>query len=196
MEPTKFTTKRNIKGLHQRFPDAVFYDTSRSGSAAMDYDFVTSAVEFCPFTRYGNIPVPGMDQFSDTVEGVWQGLKIIKGKTDPRYFKGKGRARYGRVQGHLFGDKKLSYVEAREKIYVPSYEFMIHNCVPTESLEKMFELAKKGIPQFFFDVDENGDIHNTKSPLAHSAVLVEILNRELLDNGLSRYSCGADSARR
>jgi predicted DCC family thiol-disulfide oxidoreductase YuxK len=38
---------------------------------------------------HGGIPVPGMDgTTSDTVEGVWQGLKVIRGQIATRYFRG------------------------------------------------------------------------------------------------------------
>ena len=55
---------------------------------------------FCtlsPMWVHGGIPVPGMPgTTSDTVEGVWQGLKVIRGKTAPRYFRGPGQKRGGK----------------------------------------------------------------------------------------------------
>ena len=55
---------------------------------------------------------------SDTVEGVWQGLKVIRGKTAPRYFRGPDHKRGGKPSGHRYGTKELGIVEARRKIYV------------------------------------------------------------------------------
>ena len=47
--------------------------------------------ELSPMWVHGGIPVPGLPgQTSDTVEGVWQGLKVIRGKTAPRFFRGPG----------------------------------------------------------------------------------------------------------
>ena len=59
------------------------------------YDVSSYADEpFCrlsPMYVHGGIPVPGMAGItSDTVEGIWQGLKLIRGKTAPRYFRTRG----------------------------------------------------------------------------------------------------------
>ena len=54
----------------------------------------------------GGIPVPGMPgTVSDTVEGIWQGLKVIRGKIAPHLFRGRGQKRGGKPAGHQYGDK-------------------------------------------------------------------------------------------
>ncbi|MCE9545701.1 MAG: hypothetical protein K8T25_09320, partial [Planctomycetia bacterium] len=54
-----------------------------------------------PMWPHGGIPVPGMPgTTSDSVEGIWQGLKLINGKIAPRYFSGPGRKRGGKPRGH------------------------------------------------------------------------------------------------
>ena len=179
MEFVQFTTRVQIKDLHSADPAAVFYDTSTNAPMAHDYNFVVDAREFSPFTQYGKIPVPGFNDYSDSVEGIWQGLKIIKGKIDASYFRGKGRKRYGRPSGHLYNGKKTDYFSARKSIYVPAYKFMIEERVPKESLEKIIAAAKSGVKQYFFDVDTNPNINCLKSPVAHSAILVEIINEKL-----------------
>ena len=197
MELVKFAPKSRVKELLRKYPAARFYDTSLHAAYASDFPQVKNASEFCPFVPYGNIPVPKMDCASDSVEGIWQGLKIIRGKIAPAYFHGKGRKRYGKPRGHQFGKKVLGYVAARKKIFVPAYEFMFYNCVPEESIRRILGFARDDVKQFFFDVDENGDIGNRKSPLAHSAVLVDIINRELSSgDSLRRYRCEAKPARR
>jgi len=54
---------------------------------------------FCtlsPMWVHGGIPVSGMPgTVSDTVEGVRQGLKVIRGKTAPQYFRGPGASSSG-----------------------------------------------------------------------------------------------------
>jgi hypothetical protein len=179
VELVKFIAREKVKILRGHFPNAVFYDTVLNTPSAGDFDFVTPAQEFSTFTKYGGIPVSGLKETSDTVEGVWQGLKVIDGKIDRSYFKGKGRKRYGKPEGHMLGAKIIGYLEARKKIYVPTYEFMVFNCVPKEKIETIYALAKSGVKQFFFDVDDNGDIHNLKSPLSQASVLVNIINRQL-----------------
>ena len=60
---------------------------------------------------------------SDSVEGIWQGLKVIRGKIALRFFEDVGRKRVGKPAGHQFGDQKrlLDLAEARRKIYIFPY---------------------------------------------------------------------------
>lgn len=189
MELATFTTRRKLKDLVKAFPGARFYDTSTHAPYATDFDYVINAREFSPFVQYGKIPVPQTSQLSDSVEGIWQGLKIIQGKIDESYFEGKGRKRPGKPEGHKYGNRILGYKEARKKIYIPSYEFMFYNRVPKEKIQNILEYAKSGIKQFFFDVDEVSDAGDLSGPLAHSAVLVSLINRELFNNSTGRNAC-------
>src|SRR3954466_7761883 len=76
---------------------ATVYDVS----SYADYPFCTLS----PVWEHGGIPVPGPPGVtSDSVEGVWQGLKVIRGKTAPHFFRGKGQKRGGKPAGHQFGD--------------------------------------------------------------------------------------------
>lgn len=68
--------------------DAVVYDVS----SYADFPYCTLS----PMWVHGNIPVPGMSgKVSDTVEGIWQGLKVIRDKPAFHLFKGKGKKRGG-----------------------------------------------------------------------------------------------------
>jgi hypothetical protein len=137
---------------------------------------------FCtlsPMWVHGEIPVPGMPgTTSDTVEGVWQGLKVIRGKTAPRFFRGPGQKRGGKPSGHSLGKKTLGIVEARRRIYVPTYEWVLENRIDASVIDGFLAAARAGVAQFFHDVGENGDINNAGAPLAHAAVLVQYLNRQ------------------
>jgi hypothetical protein len=164
MELVKFARRDQISQLHQSNPSAIFYNTSTRAPLAEDLDYVRDASQFSPFNPYGRIPVPKTSYTSDSVEGVWQGLKIIKGRVDESYFKGKGRKRQGQPTGHKYGDKKLGYVQARNKIFLPTYKFMVDNRIPKEDLVDIRNCALMGSPQYFFDVDDNPDIHNTNTP--------------------------------
>jgi hypothetical protein len=129
---------------------------------------------------HGGIPVPGMPgTTSDTVEGVWQGLKVIRGKTAPRYFRGPGMKRGGKPSGHQFGKQLLGVIEARRRIYVPTYEWMVENCIPSQVIQLLLTTARRGVTQFVHDVGDSGDQNDTTQPLAHAAVLVRYLNRML-----------------
>jgi hypothetical protein len=152
-----------------------------AGSAVYD---VSSYADppFCtysPMWVHGGIPVPGMPgTVSDTVEGVWQGLKVIRGKTAMRYFHGPGAKRGGKPSGHQFGTNLLSVVEARRKIYVPVYEWVLDHRIDPAVLAGFVAAAFAGVTQYFHDLADNGDINDTGQPLAHAAVLVQYLNRK------------------
>ncbi len=137
---------------------------------------------FCtlsPMWPHGGIPIPGRDgETSDSVEGIWQGLKVIRGKIAPRYFRGQGHKRGGKPLGHEYGGKLLKIVEAREKIYRVSYEWMLEHRADQALLEEFIGNALAGRAQFFHDVSSNGNIGNPEEGWAHAAVLVQYLNRK------------------
>ncbi|MGH7174039.1 MAG: DUF6939 family protein [Gemmataceae bacterium] len=157
--------------LREQVPSgALVYDVS----SYADHPFCTLS----PMWPHGGIPVPGMPgTTSDSVEGIWQGLKVINGKIARRYFSGKGHKRGGKPQGHQYGDKLLKIVEAREKIYRVAYEWMLNNRADPELISRFIEQALAEVPQFFHDVSDNGSIANPDEGWAHAAVLVQYLNR-------------------
>jgi hypothetical protein len=135
---------------------------------------------FSPLWAHGGIPVPGMPgTTSDSVEGVWQGLKVIRGETAPRYFRGRGQKRGGKPAGHRHGQKLLGLVEARYRIYRVAYEWMLDNRIDPSLIESFVDRARQGVVQYFHDMGDNGDINNTDEPLAHAALLVQYLNRRI-----------------
>jgi len=158
-------------------------DVTKLPAGAVSWDVSSRArpplVKLSPFYPHGLIPVPGMTGcFSDSVEGIWQGLKVIDGKIDESYFSGKGRKRRGTPEGHKFGERLLSYIEARRLIYVQSYEYMWSMCVGEDIRRFLFDRAQRGETQYFFDFESNGDVTDPSKPLAHSSVLVRLLAEE------------------
>lgn len=148
-----------------------------SSKASPPYCFLS------PFFPHGDIPVPGMKGVAaDSVEGVWQGLKSVRGRIDESFFHGPGKKRRSRaaVEGHRYGDRLLSYGEARNLIYVPLYRHMVTS-LPL-ARDAAFGLLLEGLERdvWVHDVDSNGDIANLTKPLAHAAVLVELLNENLV----------------
>jgi hypothetical protein len=134
--------------------------------------------QLSPMYVHGGIPVPGMPgTVSDTVEGIWQGLKVIRGQIAPRYFRGKGRKRGGKKpSGHLYAGKLLAIVEARYKIYRVAYEWVLANRIDPELLASFVEQAFAGVPQTFHDLGDNGDINNPDESLAHASLLAQYVN--------------------
>lgn len=139
-----------------------------------------------PFYPHGHVPVLGMSgTTADSVEGVWQGLKLLQGTIDPTYFHGRGKKRRGKPTGHLYGTEILDYREARDVIYVTLYRWMIYEA--PHARDTALQLLREGRHQdiFVHDVETNGNIDDLTRPLAHAAVLVDILNDNLA--ALERY---------
>jgi hypothetical protein len=155
-------------------PDSVVYDVSSYGDPP--------CCELSPLWAHGGIPVPGMSgTTSDSVEGIWQGLKVIRGKTAPRYFRGRGQKRGGKPSGHQYGKKLLGLVEARYQIYRVAYEWMLDNRIDPDLIASFVERARQGVVQYFHDTCDNGDINNADQPLAHASLLVQYLNRRIVE---------------
>lgn len=151
--------------------DALIYDVS----SYAEPPFCT----FSPLWPHGEIPIPGIPgKVSESVEGIWQGLKVIRGKTAPHLFRGMGKKRVQKKPaGHQYGNKLLSYREARYKIYKVAYEWVLENRIDADLMQTLIDRARAGRPQYFHDLGDNGDINNVNEPLAHAAVLVGYLNR-------------------
>ena len=115
-----------------------------------------------------------------TVEGFWQGLKVFETTdVDPSKLlisnmKGIKRSvrKYGKVLGHragLTGDVLLSYREARKKIYLPSYRWVLENCVQDLLNELKYLSAEKTV--VLLDYETNSDVDNLSRPLSHAGLI-------------------------
>ncbi len=122
------------------------------------------------------IPVPGDESLrAHSVEGIWQGLKIINGATDTSLFFGRPRKRRGETQGHLFGKDVLDYRTARRQIYLPAYVYhAVNNGLGAvkDDLERRLQSG----PVVVYDIGSNGNIDDLSSPFSHAALLVDLLN--------------------
>jgi hypothetical protein len=134
--------------------------------------------KFSPFSNSPTyrIPVPGNEQIrADSVEGTWQGLKIISGRIEPSLFKGRPRKREGKPEGHQFDHNVLNYIESRKKIYLPAYIYhVINNALPSVSSD--LESKMREGPVTFYDVESNNDIDDGSAPYSHAALLADVLN--------------------
>jgi hypothetical protein len=144
-----------------------------------------------PFYSSGDvsIPVPGQaGMTSNSVEAVWQGLKIVDGKTDFSMFHGNP---YKRPTGEerrndpnyryedskfLYGTNVVDLVTARKVIYVPAYRYLFDNFVPLSFKDQVKEQLDKGIKVFFYDWDDNPNIDDTTDSFAHASLLVQLMN--------------------
>jgi hypothetical protein len=69
----------------------------------------------------------------------------------------------------------LRIVEAREKIYRATYEWVLANRVDPTLIQRFIDLSLERIPQDFHDVGDNGDISDPDEGWAHAAVLAQYL---------------------
>jgi hypothetical protein len=165
--------RASIDNLSKVYADAVIVDVTSRGSEPW--------IRFSPFYPHGKIPVPfSPGEFSMTVEGIWQGLKVFEtADVDPSKLsiadmKGIKRSarRYGKVLGHrngLTGDILLSYQEARQQIYLPTYRWVLDNCM-SDLIDKLRELAAH-TNVVLLDYETNSDINNLSKPLSHAGLI-------------------------
>jgi len=166
---------RNTKPatLEKRIPGVQILDVTSKGDEPW--------VRFSPFYPHGGIPVPlTPSQTSESVEGIWQGLKVF-GSSDvnPKMFsirsmRGLKRTErsLGQTLGHragVGGDALLSYLEARRLIYLPTYRWVLDNKLQPE-LEQLRQLAQQH-PVALLDYETNTDMLNPVKPLSHAALV-------------------------
>jgi len=136
---------------------------------------------FSPFTYSPDfkIPVPGQhDTYASSVESIWQGLKVIGGKTDFEMFGRKPKKRSGLVDGHLLGEDIVGTSEARDRIYKPSYFFYVGRLVPSGIKEDIIKRALEN-SVYFYDVDSNMDMNDESRSLSHSVFLKQFFDSYL-----------------
>jgi hypothetical protein len=159
--------------LEKRFPDALALDVTSRGPEPW--------VKFSPFYPHGDIPVPCSENVvSQSVEGIWQGLKVFESADiDPdkfavRSMKGIKRTvrKNGRVLGHregVRGERLLAYLEARRKIYLPAYRWILENRL-TNELGQLCDLAARQLV-ILLDYETNCNLDNTAKPLSHAGLV-------------------------
>ncbi|HEX4607104.1 MAG TPA: hypothetical protein VH092_02780 [Urbifossiella sp.] len=138
-------------------------------------------VRFSPFYPHGGIPIPNTpDQTAVSVEGLWQGLKVFEAEDiDPakwavrtmRGIKRSGRRR-GAVRGHRYGvgsHTLLGYREARYRIYLPAYRWVLEHRLAAEVGQLRESLAARTV--VLLDYETNGDVDDLSAPLSHAALV-------------------------
>lgn len=79
--------------------------------------------------------------------------------------------KYGKPKGHQYGDKLLSYEDARWLIYLPTYLYMLENVPKVQhSLEKIRERLEK-TDVVFLDYNTNCNITDYSKPLSHAGLV-------------------------
>jgi hypothetical protein len=163
--------RRSAASLAAAFPGARLVDVTSKGPQPW--------VRMSPFFPHGGIPVPlSGDAVAQSVEGIWQALKVFQdfdvdpGKLSVTSMAGLKRTvrKYGPVLGHragLGGDRLLPYEEARRRIYLPVYRWVLENKVA----DLVEELRAADGDTVLLDYTTNGDVADTSSPLSHAALI-------------------------
>ncbi len=165
--------RRKLANVEKDWPKAVILDVTSRGPEPW--------VRFSPFYPHGGIPIPNSPGMTaQSVEGLWQGLKVFEREDiDPRKFditslKGIKRSMrsHGAVLGHRFGvgsDKLLNYRDARYKIYLPAFLWVLENPL-SDYVEDLRSRARDG-HVVLLDYETNGDIEDLSRPLSHAALV-------------------------
>ena len=144
-----------------------------------------SVGQFSPYFSWDRIiPVPGMPRtYSRSVEGIWQGLKIINGQIDTSLFDAK-KVYKRRVVPYpstrfLHGSSTIGLPAAREVIYKPAYRWMFEHLLFPVFRTKLYQSAEEETQIYCFDVDHNADAANPSSSFSHASFLTDLINEEL-----------------
>ena len=159
--------RRSMANIQADFPEAKIIDVTSKGEHPW--------VKFSPFYPHGQIPVPFYTHLkSQSVEGVWQGLKIFESSgidrtkmqvTDVKNIK-RTQRKNGTCLGHKAGDRLLTYLEARKLIYLPTYLWVLENSLG--SLVSQLRDLSEAQAIVLLDYETNGEIENTRKPLSHA----------------------------
>lgn len=166
--------RKKLETLLKEYPNAVFCDvTSKSPIRGLQ--------QLSPFYPWGGIPVsfsPGVK--ASCVEAVWQGLKVFENAdVDTVLFSNytmKGLKRssrvFGKVLGHrkgVDGDQLLNYYDARRKIYIPTYKWMLeHKAYETIKYVRNYCREHPNDTIVLLDYQTNCKIDDLSKPLSHA----------------------------
>ncbi|NUP06285.1 MAG: hypothetical protein HOW73_09530 [Polyangiaceae bacterium] len=165
--------RKSAATLERAYPGATFLDVTSRGPDPW--------VRFSPFFPHGGIPVPMSNETAQSVEGIWQGLKVFDtADVDPTRFavssmSGLKRTtrRFGAVRGHragVTGRQLLSYLDARLMIYLPAYRFVLEHRLANE-LAELHSLGER-TQVVLLDYETNARIDDLSRPLSHASLVI------------------------
>ena len=165
--------RKSLVTLNKLYPGAEVLDVTSKGPDPW--------IRFSPFFPHGGIPIPNTPRMTaQSVEGVWQGLKVFEtegvdaSKLSNRSMHDLKRTqrRFGSVKGHqhgLLSRQLLSYKDARRDIYLPTYHWILENKLQLE-IELLRTLAQTKTV-VLLDYTTNGNWEDTSEPLSHAALV-------------------------
>ena len=165
--------RRRVENILRRYPGAIVADVT---SKAKD-----GLVKLSPFYPHGGIPVPFSEGVTaECVEGVWQGLKVFEDEgVDVSLFRNntmKNLKRTVRSHGKVLGHQKgvnnpeiLGYVDAKHKIYIPTFKWVLENKV-AYIIERL-KNASKDKTIVLLDYNTCSDVDSPSKPLSHAYLI-------------------------
>lgn len=159
--------RKKLATIEKSYPGATIIDVTSKADEPW--------VRFSPFYPHGGIPVPGSELESESVEGLWQALKVFESEgvdhaklavTNMKGIKRSVRTR-GRVLGHQFAGELLGYLEARKRVYLPSYRWVLENRL----FDEVAQLKTIAGDVVLLDYETNGDLENLAKPLSHASLV-------------------------
>ena len=169
--------RRKLERIQAQYPNADILDITSASTAIY-------AQKLSPFYPHGGIPIPleSNGLTATCVEGIWQGLKVFEGEdVNFESFKNttmKGLKRIvrtlGKPKGHrsgAFGTELLGYFDARMKIYLPSYLWVLENVPAVKEIVQRIAERSKVNDIVFLDYNTNIDFRDTSSPLSHAGLV-------------------------
>jgi hypothetical protein len=182
--------KRKKKALDHLYPNAEIIDVTSKGKEPY--------VRLSPFYPHGGIPVPFTENiFSNSVEGIWQGLKVFEkedidlSKFEIQNMKGLKRTvrKFGKPLGHrkgINGIELLDYLTARFQIYLKSYAWVLQN--KTMDVIELLKTKAETNDLVFLDYGTNGELENIKKPLSHAALVKKFIEKKYPEIGNQRFT--------
>lgn len=159
-----------LKSLQKKYQNAIIADVTYT---AKDY-----LVQLSPLYPHGGIPVPNSGcTTANSVEAIWQGLKIFEYEDiDTSLFTkenakelNRSSSKLGKMLGHRFGInglEVLNYADARRRIFIRSYRWVLDYKV--QDIIKQLRDATKSQTIVLLDNHVNCDIYNYNEPLSHA----------------------------
>lgn len=169
--------RRKLERIQSQYPDADILDITSASTAKY-------AQMLSPFYPHGGIPIPleSKGLTATCVEAIWQGLKVFEGE-DVNFntfsndtMKGLKRTvrTLGIPKGHrsgAYGKELLGYFDARMKIYLPSYKWVLENVPAVKQIVSRIAERAKEHDIVFLDYNTNIDFRDTSSPLSHAGLV-------------------------
>jgi hypothetical protein len=161
----------SVEKVKKAYADAVVLNMTDKGAMK----------KLSPKYPHEGIPVPFEEEvMALSVDGIWNGCKVFERRgIDKRYFNKDmmkevdREIKYGgKCKGFrngLRGAKLMDEVEARKKILIPAYNWMLENkCGKLVNVLKKISEEKTLV---LLDYSDNGDVENVSEPLSYASLL-------------------------